>query len=80
MLENKSENTDFDEDKRRYLEIAIRQYSPLLFGLLSTVCFVLAALEIVAGIFFIFALTFLMITIITIITGQKRNVRKLRLV
>jgi hypothetical protein len=77
------EDTELDEtevDKRRYIEIVIREFKPLLFGALATVCFVLAALEIVAGIFFIFAFTFLLFTIITIVTAQKRNVRKLRLV
>ncbi len=79
MLED-TEITNTEEDKRRYIEIVIRQYKPLLFGILSTVCLVLAVLQVVASIFFIFALAFLMATIITIITAQKGNVRKLRLI
>ncbi len=64
---------------KNYIEIVIRQYKPILFGILSCVCLVLAALEIVAGIFFIFSLTFLLLTIVTIVTGQQRNTRKIRL-
>ena len=79
MLEDNKE-LNLQEEKRKYFEIIIRQYKPLIFGILSTVCLVLASLEIVASIFFIFALAFLMATIITIITAQKRNVRRLRLI
>ncbi len=79
MLEN-TESIETEKEKRKYIEIVIRQYRPLVFGVLSTVCLVLASLEIVAGIFFVFSLAFLMATIVTIITAQKGNTKKLRLI
>ncbi len=79
MLEN-AESTETEKEKRKYIEIVIRQYKPLVFGVLSTVCLVLASLEIVAGIFFVFSLAFLMTTIITILTAQKGNTKKLRVI
>lgn len=79
MLEN-IKTTETEKEKRKYIEIVIKQYRPLVFGVLSTLCLVLASLEIVAGIFFVFSLAFLMATIISILTAQKRSTRKLRLI
>ena len=64
--------------EKNYIEIVVRQFKPVIFGILSCVSLILAALEIVSGIFFTFSLTFLMLTIITIVTGQKRNVKRIK--
>ncbi len=74
-----AESTETEKEKKKYIEIVIRHYRPLVYGILSTVCLVLASLEIVAGIFFVFSLAFLMATIISIVTAQK-STRKLRLI
>ena len=79
MLEN-TESIETEKEKRKYIEIVIKQYRPPVFGVLSTLCLILASLEIVAGIFFVFSLAFLMATIISILTAQKRSTRKLRLI
>ena len=65
--------------ERNYIEIVVRQFKPIIFGVLSCLCLILAALEIVAGIFFIFSLTFFMLTIIMIVTSNNGNRRRLKL-
>ena len=73
-----SSHVEVQRKEKNYIEVVIRQFKPIIFGVLSCVCLILASLEIVAGIFFIVSLTFFLFTIIFIVTGQKSS-RKLRL-
>ncbi|MHA1198752.1 MAG: hypothetical protein ACTSQF_05295 [Candidatus Heimdallarchaeaceae archaeon] len=65
--------------ERNYVELIIRQYKPILFGFLSCVSLILALSKIVDSIFYIVFLTFLVLTLITIVTGPKQNTKKIRL-
>ena len=65
--------------EKNYIEVVVRQFKPILFGILSCVCLILASLEIVAGIFFIVSLTFFLLTIVMIGTSNKRDTKKIKL-
>ncbi len=67
-----------DEEKKKYIEVPIKEYKSLLFGLISAVSLLLVSLKIFSPSFLVVFIGFLIATIVTIVTEQKRNVKKIR--